>query len=201
MRTSHEYERAHVFSICVLCTLFNRTCRRFLLWRHRVLPLQWFWVLWALKSKYCDWAHCGAFALTLSGEVVAVVGGCEALGSWCHQKAVILSPVGDGCSTSLLRTGRSKWPFLPPCINVDIVQLSFPGWYGRQRSLCHKGGLSSIAILRASFLSQRWAETSCSFLTNSYLFWYVWVLLSKSCRSLAKCCFEVETGFIRCLPL
>lgn len=33
---------------------------------------------------------------TSPGEVVAVVGGCEALGSWCHQKAVILSPVGDG---------------------------------------------------------------------------------------------------------
>lgn len=51
-------------------------------------------------------------------------------------------------------------------LNIDIVYLSFVGWPGRQRSLCHKGGSSSIAILRASFLSRRWAETSCSFLTN-----------------------------------
>nr|XP_020488124.1 glycerophosphocholine phosphodiesterase GPCPD1 isoform X1 [Labrus bergylta]XP_020488125.1 glycerophosphocholine phosphodiesterase GPCPD1 isoform X1 [Labrus bergylta]XP_020488126.1 glycerophosphocholine phosphodiesterase GPCPD1 isoform X1 [Labrus bergylta]XP_020488127.1 glycerophosphocholine phosphodiesterase GPCPD1 isoform X1 [Labrus bergylta]XP_020488128.1 glycerophosphocholine phosphodiesterase GPCPD1 isoform X1 [Labrus bergylta] len=29
---------------------------------------------------------------TSPGEVIAVVGDCEALGSWCHQKAVILRP-------------------------------------------------------------------------------------------------------------
>lgn len=28
------------------------------------------------------------------GEVFAVVGSCEALGSWSHQKAVTLHPVG-----------------------------------------------------------------------------------------------------------
>uniref|UniRef100_A0AAX7SWU0 CBM20 domain-containing protein n=1 Tax=Astatotilapia calliptera TaxID=8154 RepID=A0AAX7SWU0_ASTCA len=32
------------------------------------------------------------------GEVFAVVGSCEALGSWSHQKAVTLHPVGgDEC--------------------------------------------------------------------------------------------------------
>uniref|UniRef100_A0A3Q2X7G5 Glycerophosphocholine phosphodiesterase 1 n=1 Tax=Haplochromis burtoni TaxID=8153 RepID=A0A3Q2X7G5_HAPBU len=34
----------------------------------------------------------------LEGEVFAVVGSCEALGSWSHQKAVTLHPVGgDEC--------------------------------------------------------------------------------------------------------
>lgn len=55
----------------------------------------------ALKSKYCDWAHCIACVGTFSGEVIAVVGGSEALGSWCHQKAVVLSAIGDGCTTFL----------------------------------------------------------------------------------------------------
>ncbi|XP_069014676.1 glycerophosphocholine phosphodiesterase GPCPD1 isoform X1 [Embiotoca jacksoni] len=32
---------------------------------------------------------------TSQGEVIAVVGSCEALGSWSHQKAVTLHPVGD----------------------------------------------------------------------------------------------------------
>ncbi|KAM3861312.1 glycerophosphocholine phosphodiesterase GPCPD1 [Diretmus argenteus] len=32
---------------------------------------------------------------TSPGEVIAVVGSCEALGSWCHQRAVRLHPVGD----------------------------------------------------------------------------------------------------------
>ncbi|XP_056150004.1 glycerophosphocholine phosphodiesterase GPCPD1 [Lampris incognitus] len=32
---------------------------------------------------------------TAPGEVIAVVGSCEVLGSWCHQKAVILQPVCD----------------------------------------------------------------------------------------------------------
>uniref|UniRef100_A0A3Q4GUD2 CBM20 domain-containing protein n=1 Tax=Neolamprologus brichardi TaxID=32507 RepID=A0A3Q4GUD2_NEOBR len=31
---------------------------------------------------------------TSPGEVFAVVGSCEALGSWSHQKAVTLHPVG-----------------------------------------------------------------------------------------------------------
>lgn len=35
---------------------------------------------------------------TSPGEVFAVVGSCEALGSWSHQKAVTLHPVGgDEC--------------------------------------------------------------------------------------------------------
>lgn len=57
-------------------------------------------VIIALKSKYWDCAHCIIPCVeTLSGEVIAVVGGCEALGSWCHQKAVVLSAIGDGCNT------------------------------------------------------------------------------------------------------
>ncbi|XP_071779464.1 glycerophosphocholine phosphodiesterase GPCPD1 [Centroberyx gerrardi] len=32
---------------------------------------------------------------TSPGEVIAVVGSCETLGSWCHQRAVTLQPVGD----------------------------------------------------------------------------------------------------------
>ncbi|XP_054872002.1 glycerophosphocholine phosphodiesterase GPCPD1 isoform X2 [Amphiprion ocellaris] len=36
---------------------------------------------------------------TSPGEVIAVVGSCEALGNWSHQKAVTLQPVGDdGCT-------------------------------------------------------------------------------------------------------
>lgn len=29
------------------------------------------------------------------GEVIAVVGSCEALGNWSYQKAVTLHPLGD----------------------------------------------------------------------------------------------------------
>lgn len=29
------------------------------------------------------------------GEVIAVVGSCEALGNWSYQKAVTLKPLGD----------------------------------------------------------------------------------------------------------
>ncbi|KAF7666938.1 hypothetical protein LDENG_00086390 [Lucifuga dentata] len=36
---------------------------------------------------------------TAPGEVVAVVGSCEALGSWCHQKALTLQPVCDEGTT------------------------------------------------------------------------------------------------------
>ncbi|XP_047429347.1 glycerophosphocholine phosphodiesterase GPCPD1 isoform X2 [Mugil cephalus] len=36
---------------------------------------------------------------TSPGEVIAVVGSCEALGSWSHQKAVTLNPLGDDAST------------------------------------------------------------------------------------------------------
>ena len=32
---------------------------------------------------------------TFVGEVIAVVGSTEALGSWCHARAVPLQPVGD----------------------------------------------------------------------------------------------------------
>lgn len=35
----------------------------------------------------------GLFGFSI-GEVFAVVGSCEALGSWSHQKAVTLHPVG-----------------------------------------------------------------------------------------------------------
>ncbi|XP_022050368.2 glycerophosphocholine phosphodiesterase GPCPD1 isoform X1 [Acanthochromis polyacanthus] len=36
---------------------------------------------------------------TSPGEVIAVVGSCEELGNWSHQKAVTLQPVGDdGCT-------------------------------------------------------------------------------------------------------
>ncbi|XP_008286179.1 glycerophosphocholine phosphodiesterase GPCPD1 [Stegastes partitus] len=36
---------------------------------------------------------------TTPGEVIAVVGSCEALGNWSHQEAVTLQPVGDeGCT-------------------------------------------------------------------------------------------------------
>lgn len=31
----------------------------------------------------------------VSGEVIAVVGSCETLGSWCHQKAVTLQPAEE----------------------------------------------------------------------------------------------------------
>lgn len=33
--------------------------------------------------------------LTFLGEVIAVVGSCEALGCWSHQKAVTLHPDGN----------------------------------------------------------------------------------------------------------
>ncbi|XP_029984308.1 glycerophosphocholine phosphodiesterase GPCPD1 isoform X1 [Sphaeramia orbicularis] len=36
---------------------------------------------------------------TSPGEVLAVVGSCEALGNWSHQKAVTLHPMGDDGST------------------------------------------------------------------------------------------------------
>ncbi|KAI3364535.1 hypothetical protein L3Q82_011322 [Scortum barcoo] len=36
---------------------------------------------------------------TAPGEVIAVVGSCEALGSWSHQKAVTLSPSGNDGTT------------------------------------------------------------------------------------------------------
>ncbi|KAK7906787.1 hypothetical protein WMY93_015399 [Mugilogobius chulae] len=36
---------------------------------------------------------------TSAGEIIAVVGSCEALGNWSHQKAVILHPLGDDSDT------------------------------------------------------------------------------------------------------
>lgn len=33
--------------------------------------------------------------LVIPGEVIAVVGSCEALGNWDHQKAITLHPLGD----------------------------------------------------------------------------------------------------------
>lgn len=36
---------------------------------------------------------------TSAGEVIAVVGSCEALGNWDHQKAITLHPLGDDGDT------------------------------------------------------------------------------------------------------
>lgn len=61
----------------------------------------------------------------LSGEVVAVVGGCEALGSWCHQKAVILSPIGDGCMTFLQALDHHS--VIEISENLNTMRLLFTG--------------------------------------------------------------------------
>lgn len=156
-----------------------------LLWCHHVLPLQrlsnfssriqivWSGSLGSLCFHSFRWGGCRRWWLWGPGELVPPES-CDLVSCWRRVQYFSFT------------YWTIKMAISASCINVDIVQLSFLGWYGRQRSLCHKGGLSSIAILRASFWSQRWAETSCSFFNQLYWYWYVWVLLSKSCRSVAK---------------
>lgn len=185
MRISHEYERANVFSICVVSTR-NCTCRRYCF-----CLILWLGSLCSLCLNSFRWGGCRRWWLWGPGELVPPES-CDLVS--CRRRVQYFS----------FTYWTIKMAISAACINVDIVQLSFPGWYGRQRSLRHKGGLSSIAILRASFLSQRWVETSSSFLTNSI---YIdtcecyWQSLAEVLLNVSDVCLEVETGFIRCLPL
>lgn len=136
--------------------------RCFHTWCHHVLPLQrlsnfssriqivWSGSLGSLCFNSFRWGGCRRWWLWGPGELVPPES-CDLVSCWRRVQYFSFT------------YWTIKMAISAACINVDIVQLSFLGWYGRQRSLCHKGGLSSIAILRASFLSQRWAETSCSF--------------------------------------
>lgn len=57
------------------------------------------YVLFSVEILYfcaaLEWWVTVCVAYTLLGQVIAVVGSCEALGSWCYYRAVILQPVGD----------------------------------------------------------------------------------------------------------
>lgn len=68
---------------------------------------------------------------TALGEVIAVVGSCETLGSWCHQKAVTLQPAEeDGTlwrtTVEVPRGGETKYRYFKGFILESKVRFSFP---------------------------------------------------------------------------
>lgn len=108
--------------------------------------------------------------MTFLGEVIAVVGSCEALGSWSYQNAVVLLPDGSDeyvtfpvrCpshSNTFLTHALSSSRLLCRCKTLTYVFYPRTEKYGLQRSPCLKGLCPSIAISRVSFCSQRWADT------------------------------------------
>ncbi len=61
------------------------------------------------------------YFVSISGEVIAVVGSCETLGGWCHQKAVILQPAeedGYMCNAILCLHSSASTVTLDPHINL-----------------------------------------------------------------------------------
>lgn len=75
---------------------------------------------------------------TSPGEVFAVVGSCEALGSWSHQKAVTLHPVGDD---------KCRW----------TTTVTVP-----------KGVVTSYRYFKGFFLESKSAGGPCQVIVNSW---------------------------------
>uniref|UniRef100_A0A3P9PR34 Glycerophosphocholine phosphodiesterase 1 n=1 Tax=Poecilia reticulata TaxID=8081 RepID=A0A3P9PR34_POERE len=73
---------------------------------------------------------------TTPGEVIAVVGSCEALGNWSYQKAVTLHPLGDE---------RHTW----------AVTISVP-----------KGVVSTYRYFKGFFLESKSAGGPCQVIVN-----------------------------------